>query len=151
MRKIRKLIGLPVVYRQKKLGRLAQADLSHDLRRLKGIWVDCGLKGTRYISAEQLSMIGEVAIQADDRGIRKKCGAEFLLRRAVSTDGQRIGAAVGAEIDEMSFLITALEITRGFWDDLYEGRRRVETYSVHPEKGDVIIGNPAAIEKEEEI
>lgn len=137
MRKARNLIGMPVICHRRKIGRLVQADFSSDLRRLEGIWLDCGLRGTRYIPTEQLSMIGERAIIADERGRRRKCTAGSLLHRAVATDGERLGAIVGAEVDEISFLVCALELTRGFWDDLYLGRTRVETYCV--QNGEVIV------------
>jgi len=137
MRKIRNLIGMPVICTRRKIGRLVQADLSADLRRLEGIWVDGGLKGSRYIPTEHLSMIGERAVISDVRGQRKKCTGRPLLYRAVSTDGSRIGAIVGAEVDEISFLVRSLELTRGFWDDLYLGRSRVEAYSLHG--GEVIV------------
>lgn len=130
MRKIRNLIGMPVICSRRKIGRLAHADLSEDLRRMEGIWVDSGLAGTRYIPSEHLSMIGDRAVIADVRGQRKKCSARPILYRAISTDGSRIGAIVGAEVDEISFLVCALELTRGFWDDLYLGRIRVERYSM---------------------
>lgn len=136
MRKVRNLIGMPVICRRQKIGRLVQADLSNDLRHLKGIWVDCGLRGTRYIPTEQLGMIGEKAVMADSPGKRRRCSCSSILRRAISTDGKRIGAIVGAEVDEISFLVRALELTRGIWDDLYRGRIRVEGYNVH---GDVVI------------
>ena len=139
MRKIRNLIGMPVISGGRKLGRLLQADLSDDLQRLEGVWVDCGLKGTRYIPAESLSMIGEMAVFADGIGRRRRISAASLLRRAVSTDGRRIGAIVGAEIDELSFLVTALELTNGFWDDLFSRRRRVEAFSADGAAGEVIV------------
>ena len=47
MRRIRNLIGLPVIRGGRKIGRLLQAELSEDLPRLQGVWVDCGLRGTR--------------------------------------------------------------------------------------------------------
>ena len=137
MRKIRNLIGMPVICSRRKIGRLVQAKLSEDLKRLEGIWVDSGLKGTRYIPAEHLSVIGERSVIADVRGQRKKCTGQPLFYRAVSTDGSRIGAIVGAEVDEISFLVHALELTRGFWDDLYLGRCRVESYSM--QGGEVIV------------
>lgn len=139
MRKIRNLIGMPVLCHRQKIGRLVQADLSRDLTRLEGIWVDCGLKGTRYIPAEQLSMIGEVAVMADNPGKRRRVSALSLLRRAVSTGGERLGAIVGAELDEISFLVGALELTRGFWDDLSTGRSRVEKYNADAMSGAVIV------------
>mgnify|MGYP004533708327 CR=1 FL=1 len=62
-----------------------------------------------------------------------------LLYRAISTDGRRIGAITGAEIDEISFLVTALELARGLWDDLISGRDRVTDYSVSPDALEVIV------------
>ena len=129
MRKIRNLIGMPVICRRQKIGRLVQAELSPDLKQLEGIWVDRGLRGTRYIPAEHVGTIGQVAILADNRGKRRRCNSSGLLFRAVTTDGLRIGAVVGAEIDELSFLVGALEVTLGLWDDLYAGRLRVERYT----------------------
>jgi len=150
MRKLRNMIGMPVLCMRRKIGRLVQAELSDDLRRLEGIWVDCGLKGTRYIPADQLSMIGEMAVHADDHGRRKRCRAEALLLRACGTDGSRIGAAVGAEIDELSFLVTALEVTHGFWDDIYSGRSRTEHYTAQAGRSGVVIGNSAEDDEREE-
>ena len=139
MRKLRNLIGMPVLCQRQKLGRLVQVALSDDLARLDGIWVDGGLRGTRYIPAEQLGMIGEVAVMADSRGARRKCTARPLLMRAVSTGGERIGAIVGAEVDELSFQVRALELTRGFWDDISAGRTRVERYTAQPERNIVVV------------
>lgn len=152
MRKLRNLTGMPVIFNGRKLGRLVQASLSDDLRRMEGIWVDCGLKGTRYITSDHLSMIGDLAVHSDDRGVRRRCGSEKLLLRAISTDGARIGAAVGAEVDELSFLVTALEITHGFWDDLISGRSRYEVFSTRRDKNEVTVSNPtqANIESNEE-
>ncbi len=151
MRKLRNLTGMPVLCNGRKLGRLVQAELSGDLRRMEGIWVDCGLKGTRYITADHLSMIGEMAVHSDDRGVRRRCKGEKLLLRAIGTDGARIGAAVGAEIDELSFLVTALEITHGFWDDLYAGRSRSEVFHLCEGKNEVMISHPTQANIEEEV
>lgn len=139
MRKIRNLIGMPVISGGRKVGRLLAADLSDDLKQLEGIWADCGFKGTRYIPSESLSMIGEMAVFTDNLGRRQRITSEPLLRRAVSTDGRRLGAIVGAEIDEVSFLVRALEMTNGFWDDLLSARRRVEAFSAEPAANEVIV------------
>lgn len=142
MRKLRSMIGMPVLCRGRKLGRLIQAELSADLHHMEGIWVDCGLKGTRFITSDHLDMIGDMAVHSDDRGSRRRCRSRKLLLRAVGTDGARIGAAVGAEIDELSFLVTALEITHGFWDDLFTGRSRIEHFRLREDKNEVMIVHP---------
>lgn len=129
VRRLKNLIGMPVVCRRQKIGRLIQADLSTDLTRMEGVWIDGGLTGTRYISSEHLSMIGKSVILADSRGSRRRTSVHPLLRRAVSTDGRRIGAIVGAQIDEISFLVCTLELSRGFWDDLWYGRLQIRDFN----------------------
>ena len=148
MRKLRSLIGMPVLCQRQKLGRLMQVELSDDLIRMEGIWVDGGLKGTRYIPVEQLGMIGEVAVLADSRGARRRCTAKPLFVRAVTTGGERVGAIVGAEVDELSFQVRALELTHGFWDDLSAGRARVERYTAQPERSIVVVLESATDDKE---
>ena len=150
MRKLRNLAGMPVLCQRQRIGRLVQAELSEDLMRLEGIWVDGGLRGTRYIPAEQLGMIGEVAVIADGRGVKRRCGARPLFVRAVDAGGERLGAIVGAEVDELSFQVRALELTRGFWDDIAAGRERVERYTAQPERNLVIVLDAAEDQERED-
>ena len=151
MRKLRNLIGLPVVVGGKKIGRLVQAELLDDLSELSGIWVDSALLGTRRIPAENLEMIGRKAVIADSKGMRRRCKAAFPIYRAVSTDGRRLGAITGAEIDEISFLVQALELSSGVWDDLYLGRRRIDSYRVNQPEQEVIVQDSADESSKEEI
>ena len=58
MRKLRALIGLPVVVNNHRIGRVVQAELSTDLTQLLGVWIDAGLLGTRFIPADSLGMLG---------------------------------------------------------------------------------------------
>lgn len=147
MRKVRALTGMPVVCKQKRVGRLIQAELSDDLRRLEGIWITGGVRGTRYIPAEALEMLGEAAVIADSAGRRKRLDAQPLFKRAVSTDGRRLGAITGASIDEVSLSVASLELSAGLWDDLLNGRQPVDRYTVNRETGDVIV-DPAGDERE---
>lgn len=148
MRKIRTIIGMPVIVDQRRVGRVIQAELADDLSELNGIWIDAGLKGTRYLPAESLAMLGQVAIMADDSGKRKRMRTRSLLRRAVGTDGTRLGAVTGAEINELSFRVEALELSLGLWEDLLYGRVRILNFTLNRENGDVIT-DAANSEKEE--
>ena len=139
MRKLRNLTGIPVICNRKKIGRVIRAQLSSDLSALEGIWVDCALRGTRYIPAEHIGTVGEVAVIADQPGKRRRMGSHMPLYRAVSTDGQRLGAITGAEIDEVSLMVSALELSRGFWDDLYNGRSMIRRYSVDTDAAQTVI------------
>ena len=139
MRGIRSLIGLPVVVSGKKIGRVVQPELSDDLTRAEGIWVDAGLCGTRFIESDRIRLIGDVAITADDAGKRKSLQSRALFRRAIGTDGCRLGAITGAEIDPLSFRIEALELSLGLWNDLLSGRERVSLFTVDRQSGNVIV------------
>ncbi len=139
MRKIRALIGMPVVVNNRRVGRVVQAELSDDLSRLDGLWMDAGLRGTRFIPAEHLGMLGQVAVMADDAGRRGRMRAQPLFRRAVGTDGRRLGAVTGAEIDELTFGVRSLELSRGLWEDLSRGRDRICSFTLDRENGDVVV------------
>ena len=126
---------------------MVQAELEEDLTRLRGIWVSAGFRGARWLPAERLEMLGRVAILSDGPGTRRRMRIAPLFRRATGTDGARLGAVTGAEIDEISFAVTALWLSLGFWDDLVTGRRRVERFTANRETGEIII-DPAELERE---
>lgn len=148
MKKVRSMIGMPVICRRDRIGRMIQADLTRDLKQMNGIWIDGGLRGTRYIPAESLEMLGEIAIMADSRGLREKFTPSPIFYRAISTDGRRLGAITGAEINELSFIVESLELSNGVWDDLFNRRFRVTHYTVNRKTGDVIIDDT---ENEKEV
>lgn len=141
------MIGMSVVCKNRSVGRMLQAELAEDLSRLSGIWVSAGFRGTRWLSAEALELLGQVAILSDGPGTRRRMRIAPLFRRATGTDGTRLGAITGAEIDELSFAVTALELSRGFWDDLSDRRRRVTRFTANRETGEIII-DPAELERE---
>ena len=148
MRTLRALTGMCVICGSRKIGRLLQAELTADLRQLSGIWVGAGLLGTRFIPAERLEILGRVAVMVEDSGRRRHMHTRPLLRRAVSTDGCRLGAITGAEIDEVSFAVCALELSAGLWDDIAHHRQRVTDFTVNPENGEVIIALASALREE---
>ena len=147
MRDIRALIGLPVIVKGKRVGRVVQTELSGDLKELTGLWTSSGFFGTRFISADCLSVLGRVSVIADHQGLRKRCRPLSVFRRAVGSDGSRLGAVTSAQVDELSFRIETLELSRGLWDDLTVGRRQIRRFSVNQETGNVII-DVSEMEKE---
>lgn len=139
MRKARNLIGMPVIVDHRRIGRIVRIDLTDDWSFLSGIWVDAGLRGTRFIATENLCTLGEIAVIADNVGKRKRMGGNESLHRAIGTDGQRLGVISGMEIDELSFHVEALELSFGLWDDLIRGRKRIEQFHLNRTTGDVLI------------
>lgn len=147
MTTVRALIGLPAVVGSRRAGRVIQAELSDDLTHLTGLWIHAGISGTRFISADSISVIGKQVLLADDSGTRKRRGKKSLFRRAVGTDGSRLGAVTGAIIDELSFRVEVLEISLGLWDDLLYGRRYARSFTLNQASGSVIV-DIAEIKKE---
>jgi len=150
MLRICALTGLPVIVDSKKVGRVIRADLSDDLTQLSGLWIAKGFLGTRFIPSESIGMLGTMAITADHCGTRMRLSGPPLPRRAVGSDGSRLGAITGAEINELSFRVESLELSCGLWDDLAHGRRKIERFAVNQETGCVITG-AFKTEKEEGI
>ena len=149
MRTARGMIGMPVVCGGRRVGRVAQAELTDDLRQLDGVWMSAGFRGARFIPADALELIGSAAVLADGAGERRHGTARPLFRRAISTDGRRLGAITGAQIDEISFAVTALELSSGIWEDLFLGRRWIDRFTVNRETGEVVV-DPAGQEMEAE-
>lgn len=139
MRKLRSLTGMPVVCHNRRIGRVAGAELSDDLSALNGLWVAEGLYGARFIPADALEILGRVAVIADSPGRRARIRRKSVFYRAISTDGRRLGVVTDAEIDELSLAVTALELSRGLWDDLMDRRVSVARYSANRNTGEVII------------
>ena len=147
MSNLRGLIGMPVVCGAQRVGHVAQAELDEDLRTLRGLWVSAGARGTRFIPAERVGLLGETAVLADDCGRRGRLKAAPLFLRAVSTDGRRLGAVTDAELDPLTLGVTALELSAGVWDDLRRPRRRVTRYKADAHAREVVI-DPETDEKE---
>lgn len=139
MKNMRSLRGMPVVVDARPVGRVIQVCLSADLRRADGIWIDAGVKGVRFIDAERISVVGSRAIIADERGERVRIKPNPLFLRAVSTGGRRLGAIIGAEIDDVSLAVTSLILSFGYLEDLTRGEARIADYVYDAENRRVVI------------
>lgn len=139
MRALRDLVGLPVLKDGACIGHVLCGQPDPELRRLTGIWVSAGWMGARWIERQYVRQIGDVAILATNRGRRGKAPLKPFFFRAVSTDGSRVGAIVDAEIDGNDLTLRALWLTRGYPDDLLDGRRRITEYAVRATDGTVLV------------
>ena len=148
MKNTRSLFSLPVICSGKKAGRVVQVRVSDDLKRLEGLWIDSGLRGTRFIPADNICRLGDVAIIVDAPGTRGRCDQSPLFLRALTTDGRRIGAISGAEVNETTFRVEALELTKGIWEDVLHGRECVRRFTARPASGAVIVHSPETDRRE---
>ena len=132
------LLGKPVLLGGKAVGHVAEVELDEALTRMTALYVDGGLSGTRRIAGEQVHLLGEVSVLVTDTGRRGR-PKEAKMRRARLHDGRRIGAVTGALLDEETFEVRALELTRGYLDDMFSGRQWFFHYAVNPVNGEVLI------------
>lgn len=139
MKSAKAMAGQPVILEGRRIGRVLQVELSEDLTAMTGLWADCGLKGTRYMTGEQIQLLGDVAVIVKEMGKRRRLGEQTLFRRAVASDGSRLGAILDALIDEQTHKVDALLLSEGFLSDLTKGRRAVRQYMVQPGTGSVVL------------
>ncbi len=138
IRNAKSLLGMPVIADGETLGRVSCVQTDDTLREIRGLFLSCGLSGTRFVERRQVDLIGDIAVLIHGSGRRMAMDRPPLLRRAYSPDGRRIGAITDAVIDEKSLLVAALELSYGYLDDLTGGRVRVSQFSVR-KNGDVVV------------
>lgn len=132
------LIGRPVLMNGEPIGHVTNVELDEALARMNALYVDGGFSGTRRIGRHAVRLLGEVSVLVDDFGKRAR-PKDNALRRARTSDGCRVGAVTGALLDEETLEVKALELSRGYFDDLFTGRQWVTRYAVNLASGDVLI------------
>lgn len=138
LRSLRSLIGLAVLCHGKPIGHVAAVLLDGQLRAIQALYFDGPLSGTRRVEGAQVKLLGRVSVMVEDKGRRARLREE-PIRRALSTSGVRLGAITGALIDQRSGRVAALELSRGFWEDLTQGRQWVFHYAVNRDSEDVLL------------
>ncbi len=139
MTRLNRLIGLPVICGEKKIGRVSAAMLARNGASLSGILVQSGLKSARWIPAESIVVIGDVSILVRKSSGEKQKDPSFKLGKVCDTSGMRLGSVTDVRLDERTLAVDALEITLGPLDDLFTGRRWVRSFTIHPISGDVVV------------
>ena len=138
LRSLRSLTGLTVLYQGKPIGHVAAVCLDSQLRAIQAIYLDGPLSGPRRVEGSQVGLLGRVSVMVKDKGKRARL-PDMPMPRALSTGGQRLGAITGALIDPRTGRVAALELSRGFWEDLTQGRQWVFHYAVNRDSGDVLL------------
>lgn len=138
MRSVRSMIGLPVLLEGKPIGHVVDVELDEALTQMTAVLSDGGFWGTRRIAQDRIQLLGEVSVMVDGRGERARPSAA-KLRRALLTDGRRVGAVTGVLLNERTGKVEAVELTKGYLDDMVSGRRWIFGYAVNKTSGDVLI------------
>lgn len=119
---MKRLIGLPVIRNGRQIGTIVRGVLREDGRSLSGLVLRDGLRVSRWLSAENIDMLGQLAVIGNARPVRMPKDAAYKLFRVTDANGARIGIVTDALLDETTLRVTALEISSGPLDDLIDGR-----------------------------
>lgn len=135
------MIGLPVIMDGRAAGRVMRGVLTEDGRSLRGVVMRGGLRGPRWLSKDQIDLVGKVSVIAKGKPQRLPREADFRLFRVTNPEGERLGIVTDALLHEETLRVAALEISAGPLDDLTDGRWYATAFSVQPcgPMGHVII------------
>ncbi|MBQ3078786.1 MAG: hypothetical protein IJC48_02135 [Clostridia bacterium] len=153
MKSIRSLIGMMAISSGggRRLGRVLKLSFDEALSGLDGIWIAGRLGKTMFCPAEDVEMLGDVAVIVGKISRRKPQGEPFRMRKALDASGALIGAIVGAYVSEETLIVEELEMSLGFWEDVAGGRKSIRHFSVRTPGGDVVVSEKGGEENEEEL
>ena len=144
---LKKMIGLPVIVNGKQRGNVLRGVLAEDGKTLRGLVIRGGLRGTRWLSREQITLVGKLSVIAQGKAGRVPKDASYHLFRVTDPDGTRLGVVTDALLNEETLRVSALEISGGPLDDLIDGRWYTTTYHVQPVGGVGHVTVPALREE----
>ena len=140
MKRMSGLIGTAVIADGRRAGRVSGVVLE-DGRHIAGVLVEGALGGSRMVSLGQISVIGDVSLQCAGKGARMGGCEPFVPGRALSTGGMRLGRVSDLIIDERSGRVEAIEISRGYIDDLMGKRLVCDEFALAPQTGDAVVSD----------
>ena len=126
------MTGLPVILNGRPIGSVMRGVLTEDGRGLRGIVVRGGVLGAKWVSREQIALVGKISVIASGKAGRVPRDAGYRLFRVSDGEGMRLGIVTDALLNEETLRVTALEISDGPLDDLIEGRWYATAYHVQP-------------------
>lgn len=126
------MIGLPVIVNGRQRGNVLRGVLAKDGKSLRGLVIRGGLRGARWLSREQISLVGQISVIAKGKAGRVPKDAAYHLFRVTDPDGTRLGVVTDALFNEETLRVSALEISGGPLDDLIDGRWYATAYHVRP-------------------
>jgi len=136
---MQRMIGLPVILGQKKVGLISDVRLTPNGQELSGLMVRSGLSGPKWVAREHIRILGGVSVLADAPVGRVPGGVGCRLGQVCDTSGLKLGSVTDVWIDPESFRVLAIEVSNGPLDDLLEGRVWIRRFSVQPENGRVLV------------
>lgn len=128
--RLTRVVGLPVILGERRVGHVERAVLSSDGRQLAGLAIRRGLGSARWVSREMVSVLGEVAVVVHGAPVRMPRPAMDFPRRVSDESGLTLGRVTDAWLRPDTLQTAALEVTLGPIEDLRRGRLRVRRWAM---------------------
>ncbi len=130
----RDLIGLPVLAAQglKRIGHVCELLLNQDATRICGLVLDHGgwLHTRRVLDYEAVQAVGPTHLVADERYLedeaQTRCCQQLFGLPVLDRTADELGILDDFQFNTQNGRITALQLSRGFVDDLLNGKAVVE-------------------------
>ena len=109
---LQRMIGLPVILRDSRIGMVERAVADVSLRRLEGVVVRRGLGGARWLERGRILLVGKNCMLADGLPSKLPHMADETVRHAYLSTGEYAGVISDVVLDADTLLSGALEISR---------------------------------------
>lgn len=110
---LNRMVGLPVVLGDERVGCVERAALTPDARKLDGVVVRRGLGGARWVAADAVEMVGESCVVIRRKPARAASLPKEKSLVALSTSGKRVGEVTDALVCGDTLRLLALEVSAG--------------------------------------
>jgi len=125
-----RVLGLPAILGEKRLGHVEKAVLEGNGRRLRGLMIRRGLGSARWVGREGVGVLGDVSVILGRAPGRPPRDTDFTLTTVKDESGLTLGRVTDLWISPETLAVTALEVTLGPLEDLRAGRLRIRSWVV---------------------
>ena len=109
---------------------MEQATLTTDGRTLRGVTVRHGIGAARWVAADDVAILGQVAVIIVRKPEKRPCDVDFRLGTVWDTAGLPIGRVTDAYLCRATRCVQALEVSLGPLETLRLGRFVARDFSV---------------------
>lgn len=130
--RLMRVLGLPVILGQKRIGHVERVFLDEQGRRVRGVVIRRSLGPRRWIRREGVQVLGDVSMVLAETPVRLPRDTQDVPHRVTDENGLTLGRVTDAWLQADTLAVRALEVTLGPCEDLLRGRLRVHGWAIQP-------------------